>query len=109
MFDQCEEISGSVVSWLGDQVAAAADEVFLALIIPAASATRGGGRAVSSGRGGQPDIQLFFLIARHGVPELLRVLSGFMETRGDLSSTIVRECGAIELWREGQQGPTPGQ
>jgi hypothetical protein len=38
MFDQCEEISGTVVSWLGDQVAAAADEVFVALIISAPAA-----------------------------------------------------------------------
>jgi hypothetical protein len=52
-----------------------------------------------SGRA-QPDIQLLFLIARHGVPELLRVLSGLMETCGDLTSTIVRECGSIELWRD---------
>jgi hypothetical protein len=31
MFDQCEDINGTVVGWLGDQVAAAADEVFSAL------------------------------------------------------------------------------
>jgi hypothetical protein len=33
MFDQCEDINGTVVGWLGDQVAAAADEVFSALMI----------------------------------------------------------------------------
>ena len=33
MFDQCEDINGTVVAWLGDQVAAAADEVFSALMI----------------------------------------------------------------------------
>ena len=60
-----------------------------------------------SGRGGQPDIQLLFLIARHGVPELLRVMSSLMQTRGDLTAAIIAECGAIELWREGQEGPPP--
>jgi hypothetical protein len=60
-----------------------------------------------SGRGGQPDIQLLFLIARHGVPELLRVMAGLMKTRGDLTSTIVRECGAVELWRQSLDGPPP--
>jgi hypothetical protein len=33
MFDQCDDISGAVVAWLGDQVAKAADEVFSALMI----------------------------------------------------------------------------
>jgi hypothetical protein len=31
MFDQCDEINGTVIAWLGDQIAAAADEVFVAL------------------------------------------------------------------------------
>jgi hypothetical protein len=60
-----------------------------------------------SGPGAQPGVGLLFMIARHGVPEVLRVLAGLMETRGDLTSTIVRECGAIELWLQGQQGPPP--
>jgi hypothetical protein len=57
---------------------------------------------MSYGRDGRPDIQLLVLIAAHGVPELLRVMASLMETRGDLTSTIVRECGAIELWRDGR-------
>jgi hypothetical protein len=39
MFDSVDDISGSVVAWLGDQVAKAADEVLSALMgIPAAPA-----------------------------------------------------------------------
>jgi hypothetical protein len=60
-----------------------------------------------SGRGGQPDIQLLFLIARHGVPELLRVMAGLMETRGDVVSGLIREAAAIQLWIDGQQQPPP--
>jgi hypothetical protein len=42
MFDQCDDISGSVVAWLGDQVAKAADEVLSALMgIPAAPGEKG--------------------------------------------------------------------
>lgn len=38
MFDQCDDISGAVVAWLGDQVAKAADEVLSVLMgIPAAT------------------------------------------------------------------------
>ena len=33
MFELCDDISGSVVAWLGDQVAKAADEVLSALMI----------------------------------------------------------------------------
>ena len=42
MFDQCDDISGAVVAWLGDQVAKAADEVLSALMgVPAAPAESG--------------------------------------------------------------------
>ena len=104
MFDQCEDINGAVVAWLGDQVAEAADEVFSALMGGTSGA---GGERAMSGPGAQPSVGLIFMIARHGLPEVLRVLSGLMEGRGDITSTIVRECGAIELWREGQEGPPP--
>jgi hypothetical protein len=36
MFDQADDISGAVVSWLGDQVCKAADEVLVALMGSAA-------------------------------------------------------------------------
>jgi hypothetical protein len=42
MFESCDDISGAVVGWLGDQVAKAADEVLSALMgIPAAPAEKG--------------------------------------------------------------------
>jgi len=42
MFDQCDDINGTVVEWLGDQVAKAADEVLSALMgIPASPAEKG--------------------------------------------------------------------
>ena len=31
----------------------------------------------------------------------------FEAKRGDITAVIVRECGAVELWREGQEGPPP--
>jgi hypothetical protein len=60
-----------------------------------------------SGPGAQPSVGLIFMIARYGLPEVLRVLSSLMEGRGDITAVIVRECGAIELWLEGQRGPPP--
>ena len=44
-----------------------------------------------SGPGAQPSVGLIFMIARHGLPEVLRVLSGLMEGRGDITAVIESE------------------